>query len=388
MAAYSGTAGADLFVYANRRFGTDTITGFEIGKDKIDFSAFHVADLVTLRPYMSQVGSSTVIEMGFGAYNEKITLTGTNLAKLLASPSSFIFNTLPDALTVTGTTSSDVLFGGKGADTLSGGTRDDELNGGAGNDVLVGGTGNDLLRGGLGRDTFIYDDRRFGSDTISDFAIGKDKIDLSALHIADLATLRPYMSQVGSSVVIEIGFGGYNEKITLTGTNLAKLLASTSSFIFNTLPDALTVTGTTSNDGIFGGTGADGLFGGRNEDELNGDAGNDELTGGTGNDLLRGGLGADVFFFAAGDGHDKILDFRHLQGDVINLATIDPSSDAGDQALTLIKGNVFTGAGQVLIKTDGDHYTVLVNLDDNVSTSELAIDVYAPKPLVAADFVL
>lgn len=165
----------------------------------------------------------------------------------------------------------------------------------------------------------------------------------------------------------------------MTNTSLAKLLAAPKSFIFKAPYDALTVSGTDAADVLFGGKGADKLFGGD---------GNDDLNGGAGDDQLNGGLGADVFNFAVGGGHDTILYFSHLQHDVINLAAIDPGSAAGDQALTLIKGDVFTGDGQVLIKSSADHYTVLINLDANLGTSELAIDVYATRPLVAADFVL
>jgi serralysin len=383
-----GGLGMDVFVFDDRRFGEDTISDFAIGKDKIDLSTFGVADLKTLRPYMSQVGSSVVIEMGFDYGREKITLIDTNLIKLLGSPESFTLNTLPDSLVVSGAGGQDVLFGGNRADKLFGGGNNDELNGGLGNDQLTGGAGNDLLRGGLGKDVFVYDDRRFGEDTIIDFEIGADKLDLSVLHIADRTTLRPYMSQVGSSVVIEMGFDYGREKITLENTNLAKLLASSKNFIFDALPDGLTISGAGGRDVLFGGKGADKLFGYGNSDDLNGGAGNDQLTGGAGNDVLRGGSGADVFYFATGDGYDVIADFRHDQGDIIDLATIDAGSAPGDQALTLIKGNVFTGAGQVLISKEPDHYTVYVNLDGNLTNAELAIDVYSDKALVAADFVL
>lgn len=383
-----GGLGNDVFVYDDRRFGSDTINGFLLGKDALDLSALHVADLATLKPYMAQVGSSVVIKLGYTSGAEQIELLDTNLTKLLASPASFVFNTLADPLTLNGSYGNDVLFGGNGADKLFGNDGNDQLNGGAGADQLTGGRGNDLLRGGLGKDVFFFDDRGFGNDTISGFEIGQDRINLSALHVADLATLKPYMAQVGSSVVITLGFGSNAERIELTDTNLAQLLAAPKVFGFNTLADPLTVNGTYARDVLFGGKGADKLFGDDGKDQLNGGAGNDQLTGGRGDDLLRGGLGADTFYFASADGHDTIADFRAGQGDRIDLATIDPSSDPGDQQLTLLSGNVFTGAGQVLIQKAVDHYTVAVNLDSNVNTSELTIEVYSSKPLVAADFVL
>ena len=52
-----------------------------------------------------------------------------------------------------------------------------------GNDVanrLDGGKGNDVFTGGLGNDTFVFNDLG-GTDRITDFARGADKIDLSGI---------------------------------------------------------------------------------------------------------------------------------------------------------------------------------------------------------------
>ena len=75
----------------------------------------------------------------------------------------------------------DRLLGGNGHDQLVGESGNDKLNGGRGDDLLNGGTGNDLLRGGRGKDTFIYTRVNDGKDTIADFHIRQDKIDLSAI---------------------------------------------------------------------------------------------------------------------------------------------------------------------------------------------------------------
>ena len=78
-----------------------------------------------------------------------------------------------------GTNAPDALFGFGGNDTL---------NGGDGDDVLIGGTGNDTLTGGAGEDTFRWDNGDqmpegpgVPSDTITDFEVGVDKIDLDGL---------------------------------------------------------------------------------------------------------------------------------------------------------------------------------------------------------------
>jgi Ca2+-binding RTX toxin-like protein len=67
------------------------------------------------------------------------------------------------------------------------------------------------------------------------------------------------------------------------------------------------------SDVLQGGNGADELLGGTGNDHLFGSFGADVRAGGVGADRLSGGLGADTFVFAAGDGHDLVLDFNVAQ---------------------------------------------------------------------------
>ncbi|RYU43721.1 tandem-95 repeat protein, partial [Aliivibrio finisterrensis] len=90
----------------------------------------------------------------------------------------------------------DIMFGGKGDDYLNGGNDNDGLRGGSGNDILDGGSGNDILIGGLGddiltggtgEDIFKWVDQGVdnsldnGTDTIKDFTVGEDLIDLTEI---------------------------------------------------------------------------------------------------------------------------------------------------------------------------------------------------------------
>ncbi|MEH1944857.1 MAG: choice-of-anchor D domain-containing protein [Nostoc sp.] len=72
----------------------------------------------------------------------------------------------------------DLLYGDNGNDTLFGGVGNDQLYGGAGIDWLYGGKGNDVLTGGYNPDTFVLASGE-GTDSITDFEIGKDKLALS-----------------------------------------------------------------------------------------------------------------------------------------------------------------------------------------------------------------
>jgi Ca2+-binding RTX toxin-like protein len=72
------------------------------------------------------------------------------------------------------------VIGGAAADTLTGDALANGLSGGGGNDVLTGGAGNDVLAGGAGADAFVFKSPSSGLDTIADFTIASDHIDVSA----------------------------------------------------------------------------------------------------------------------------------------------------------------------------------------------------------------
>ena len=83
----------------------------------------------------------------------------------------------------------DYLDGGDGDDRLFGGDGVDRLMGGAGNDYLEGGAGNDMLAGGAGADLFAFTARGWGTDIVTDFARGTDRLDMrgTGLSLADVS---------------------------------------------------------------------------------------------------------------------------------------------------------------------------------------------------------
>ncbi|MBW4425526.1 MAG: right-handed parallel beta-helix repeat-containing protein [Nostoc desertorum CM1-VF14] len=82
--------------------------------------------------------------------------------------------------TLWGNEGDDGLYGDSGNDKLSGDKVNDTLFGGIGDDQLLEGTGNgkDILTGGSGTDTFVLALGE-GTNTITDFEVGKDKFALS-----------------------------------------------------------------------------------------------------------------------------------------------------------------------------------------------------------------
>ncbi|HEV2565203.1 MAG TPA: Ig-like domain-containing protein, partial [Microvirga sp.] len=118
----------------------------------------------------------------------------------------------------------DRLYGGSGNDKLYGGSGNDCLSGGSGDDLLKGGSGQDKLTGGSGQDTFVFQ-KGGGSDTVTDFRNGHDRIDARGLSGVDsLSDL--HVVQVDQDVMIARG----SDILVLKGVTASDL--DNSDFIF------------------------------------------------------------------------------------------------------------------------------------------------------------
>ncbi len=128
-----------------------------------------------------------------------------------------------DYVELRGLYANSVVAMGGGDDFFVGGAGGDNVNGGAGSDWLAGGAGNDLLNGGEGWDRFLFA-QGSGRDTIGDFQVGADVIDLAgylgskgeAMNFESLA-----IAQNGANTVITLGT---SDSITLNNVS-AKLLS-------------------------------------------------------------------------------------------------------------------------------------------------------------------
>jgi Ca2+-binding RTX toxin-like protein len=79
------------------------------------------------------------------------------------------------------------------------------IKGGAGNDWISGGAGADVLSGGAGADTFAYSTLGDAGDSITDFRIGTDRLDLSALKAANPGlVLHVEATKTGAAVYAEV----------------------------------------------------------------------------------------------------------------------------------------------------------------------------------------
>lgn len=307
----SGGSGNDRFVFASG-FGSDTISDFTAGSgsdDTLDFTSYGYTTYAEIQSNVSiaDVSGNAVLTIG----SDSVTLTGVASSSLdvddffgvvagatagddtlLGTSGIDFIDGLAGNDSIGGNAGNDVLRGGTGNDTISGNAGNDTIYGDAGADVINGGAGDDSLSGGAGRDTFTFS-TSFGNDTINDFTVGFDSIDLSALSIADYTALLAATADVSGNAVITLS----GNTITLTGVTKSQLQQG--DFI------GVNPVGTSGNDVITGFDTNDTINGLAGNDVINGGAGDDILNGGDGDDRLIGGTGADAM--TGGDGDDTYL---------------------------------------------------------------------------------
>ncbi len=137
--------------------------------------------------------------------------------------------------TIYGYEGDDKLYGGEGHDTIAGGDGDDRIYGGAGDDSLWGdGTRSDVaIAGATDFDTFIFEPGN-GNDTIRDFNLNEDRIDLSHFNsISQMSDLNIQQQGQHTLISLESQSGG---TISLLGVNASDL--DSGDFIFQGASDA------------------------------------------------------------------------------------------------------------------------------------------------------
>ncbi|RJX72850.1 tandem-95 repeat protein [Vibrio sinensis] len=210
----------DLLAYFEDEDGDDLYIAnysFNLGLNTSGTIAL-VDGFVCFTPDNYRAGEATIsyqVTDGYGAFAEA-TLS------IVVNPINAEFGRGGDDHLV-GTDVDDDLRGNNGDDTLDGHRGDDTLVGGLGNDILTGGEGDDMLLGDLGNDIFKWEKLalpRTEEDTILDFELGKDKIDISELF-SDALTMDDILDN------IEIEKLATDVKITLSegsDTNVTVIL--------------------------------------------------------------------------------------------------------------------------------------------------------------------
>jgi parallel beta-helix repeat protein len=258
----SGGDGADVFRFTaltdSYRDATtsyaDYITDFSLAQDRIDLSGLGYTGLgdgtgTTLQVfYNASLDRTYVRSLQADANGNRFELTLMGNQSALTN-NHFVFQT--PLQTIQGTANNDTLNGTNANELLLGFGGDDKLNGGAGDDTLVGGAGKDNLTGGAGRDTFRFDNRLDSyrnyesqgstvTDTITDFTVGTDKIDLSAIGFTGLGngyngTIYLTVNTEGTKTFVksaETDADGNRFELALTGNLLNSISAN--DFVFAT----------------------------------------------------------------------------------------------------------------------------------------------------------
>lgn len=430
-----GGAGADVFIFRSdgRR---DTIADFELGKDRIDISAWgmirDLSQLVIERTAMGftlRYGAEELVVITAGRTPvDPRQLTLADLVDVTRIPP--VMPDLPESIetpgkngTVIGTEAgdrieivatptrvegrggNDTITGGKGADTLFGGAGNDLVSGGLGNDQISGDEGNDTLYGGGGRDTL---DGGTGHDMLyagaeSSILYGGDGDDfLYGGALNDRLYGGAGNDHIAGSRGNDLLYGG-------TGNDLIYGASGNDQLYGGDGDD--TLYGSLGRDRLFGGLGQDLLYGEDGADRLVGDGGADTLYGGGGNDALFGGSGNDIIYSGLGADYivggsgadrfvftsvldsppdanrDKIMDFS-TNGDKIDLSAIDARPDLrGNQSLEYIGYREFGGPGQLRLFTSGGHTVVQVDIDGDGRT-DMNIVLMDVTGVSASDFIL
>jgi len=370
--------------------------------------------------------NSNIIELAYGGRDTiklKSDFSGTvvNLSNY-ANIENIDASLKTSALTLTGTSSANIIKGGSDNDTIDGGTGADTLIGGLGNDTYIiddvkdiitetagggtdtaklsnssvlknlsianfdnvenidcsssasaltltgnssvntikGGSGNDTIDGGTGADTLIGG---LGNDTyIVDDA--NDVITEASSAGTDIVELSSSSSLTGLSLasylnVENIDCSSSVYSLTLTGDNFAN-----------------TIKGGTGNDSLDGAAGNDTLDGGNGNDTLLGGDGNDSLIGGNGNDYLNGEAGSNQLY--GGDGNDTLVDVEGT--DILN-GGLGDDTYVVDTWFDEQSVNIIDDGGNDTIKTNGLSFvsiafSVAIQKIENIDASASTINVY------------
>lgn len=185
-----GGQGNDIFVIGNHENSDqDTIADFVKGEDRIDLSGFG-RQFVT-RKQMDYFGS----RINQTALMTSIALGAAQLLKIEGLDAG----TLED---------SDFIFDQQVVEGLSGSDGNDVITGTDADETILDGKGFDVLTGGLGKDHFTISAQQGDIDTITDFTVGEDKIDLKQVT-QFISTNHIQLEQRNNDVIIHLENGQF-----------------------------------------------------------------------------------------------------------------------------------------------------------------------------------
>src|SRR5246127_270748 len=326
----TGGAGADLFVFKTEPWAPDHITDFQVGTDHLDLSAlFQAAGYTGSDPvadgYIVLAGDGnggTIVRFDHDGPGPNPQWPNTIIDLQGVSPSGLTWN----ELTVGGSSSGTTGGGTTGGGTTGGGTAGQVFTspgpgsvetGTTGADTFYASAGNDTLTGGAGADLFVFKTEPWAPDHITDFQVGTDHLDLSALFqaagytgsdpVADGYIVLASDGNGGTIVRFDHDGPGPNPQwpntiidldgVSPTGLTWSELTAGGASGGTPSGGGGATGGGGTTGGGATGGTAGQVFTSPGPGSVETGTAGNDTFYASQGNDTLTGAGGADVYVF-------------------------------------------------------------------------------------------
>jgi beta-glucanase (GH16 family) len=185
-----GTGGND-YIFSNEPWSPDTITNFKVGTDKLDLSALFASIGYTgSNPVqdgyiflLSDGNGGTIVRFDHDAAGPSQPYPNTIIDLQGVSPTGLTWAELtnPAANASGSTTTTASSSPTPSAETLTATAIGAILTGGAGYTTFYPSQGNDVLTGGTGGNDYVFTQEPWSPDTIANFHLGTDKLDLSAL---------------------------------------------------------------------------------------------------------------------------------------------------------------------------------------------------------------
>jgi glucose/arabinose dehydrogenase len=281
---------------------------------KLILSDSRLEKSTTSKPKRSWIDTLDSIEIIEGNPNLTHTVDATKLkpqeALIDLANNQVTFSDNTDSIKVITLLHFRNAIGTKGNDIIKGDSKSNRIEGGQGNDRIEGGFGADILIGDEGNDHYIVDNRQ--DRVIERFDQGVDTI----------------TSEVSFRLPV------HTENLNLMGTS------------------NLVGTGNASSNRMTGNSGSN---------ILHGQLGADILTGGEGDDVINLGFkdrAADTIHYAAGDGHDQIVNFTKGSDriNIISKIDIDVVAHAKNTRLSIgngIPGDSGFGKGKTIMTLRG-----------------------------------
>jgi Ca2+-binding RTX toxin-like protein len=129
---------------------------------------------------VDSLGDIVSEDNGSGGDAGGIDTVRSSVSWILGDNVEYLVLTATDSINGTGNTLNNIIKGNSADNSLFGEAGNDTLESNEGNDSLYGGAGNDRLTGGVGNDIFGFNNFSEGVDTITDFSVADDFIQVSA----------------------------------------------------------------------------------------------------------------------------------------------------------------------------------------------------------------